>query len=570
MERRWLAVASLCVGLSCSGCTSKEVRLWPLVDIERPRGSTGGVHAEVLWPFIELDTTDDTDFAVRPLLAYDSGRGKGSFLWPLGWFDVKNFGFSLWPLYSWKRWNEATRSGHHFVLPFGGYRQRGDARSWWVGPGLFGSYGLGDDGEVDIALVPPFVSYRNEAGTERTLGALIPPFYYHKEADERSLLLLNYYNHRSPTESSDVLFPLLWWQQRQVSGREHWHRELFPLLGWSQVTDPSLDEPVRRTRMRALWPLCSIEWGPEATSSHILALIGWRYHLGELVSHRVLPFYAKGREYSAVPILGYGTWDRRTEGAVGEQGSGWVAWPFMRRSQHFFREEPTDVWQRSRYDWSFVLDLVGWGHQYDRQGEWKRVGHHVWPLYEYDTWAVPADVAQDPAEDKENAGEQDVSARATSLHMFAGLLRRETGPDRSEFAFPYPLAAYERTQLSTRHRLWPLYRYSATGEHRDDVEFTALAELISVRHGVDISEGPEVLLRPFSYQRTAGGDHELRLFWKLFESSRRGSERRWGLHPLLYQRSSEKDSAWYLLGGLLGRIHDQQGSRTRLLWLFEV
>lgn len=552
-----LLVLTIVAGLV--GCSASEVRLWPLLDVERPAGAESGVHAEVLWPLVEVDTTDDVEFAVRPLLSYDSGAGKGSFLWPLGWFDVDNPLFSFWPLYSWAQWDEEKRSGHHFFLPLGGYRQKRDARSWWFGPGLFGRFGQGEDGVVHAGLIPPFASYSNESDTERTIGGLVPPFYYHRENDERSLLLVNYYRHRSDQQSSDVFFPLLWSRDRAVGERQESHREFFPLLGWTRAVDASHEEPVRKTRVRALWPLSSVEWGPEAGASQLLMLAGWRREGGEVVSHRVLPFYATGLNYSAVPLLGFGRWDWRTDDRVGRRAHGWVAWPFIRHQQHSHRAETTESWVQQHDAWEFVAGLVGKTTQFDEGGAEVGYGHRVWPIYDYNTTTEGHEFP------------------ASRLAMFAGTLRSVSSTDYRQFGFPYPFGNYERSGESTSHRLWPLYRYRSRPSTDPgaeaggrNVEFTALVELISVRRGVDISEGPGVLLRPFTYQETGLGDYELRLFWKLFESGQRGDESRWGLHPLFYTRSSEKRSAWFLLGGLLGRLHDSRGSRTRLLWFFDL
>lgn len=476
-----------------AGCTSGgEVRLWPLLDVERPKPD-GGAHVELLWPIVEVDATEaKKSYAVRPLIAYDGKAEAGSFLWPFGtfgWLPRPHLG--LYPLYSWRQWQQETQSGGHFFLPAGGYWHDADRKRWTWGPGLY---------------------YRERATddpSDKVDATLIPPLFYARDEDHSSFLLANYYQYEAPRAAGYVLFPFVWWQEwgdRELAAadsRRTRNRALFPVFGWEQEVSR---EGVRSTRTDVLWPLSTFESGPEAEWSQLLVyMISWRYRDGELSYLNLLPIYSRGPKHFAVPIVGFCQWDSSQDEAASDERrvrKGWALWPWLSHRREYDAADP-EILLRERW-----VNLAGFLRTENRPEEGFR---RVDPLF--------------------------------------------------------PLISHESSPERRAHRFWPLYRYKKNDQ---GTNFRALAELIATHHGTEISEGPHVVLRPFTYQSTADGDHRLRLFWKFFESSRRGDDRRWGLHPLLYSQESPDRGSFLFLGGLVGQVREEGERKLRLFWVLDV
>lgn len=514
------------------GCSSTgEVRLWPVLDVHTPPAATGK-QVKVLWPVVEVDTTGEkAAWAVRPIVSYNGPRGRGSFLWPFGSFATRpDSALKIWPLYSWKAWDEERESGQHTLVPLGGYWHNERAQHWMFGPALY---------------------YRQkERETKRRVdGMAIPPWLYDRDDDSSFFLLLNYYRHQTPDSVDHVWFPFVWWSDHgDPEGRRTKHRELFPLVGVQRVYG---QDEVRRTRVRVAWPLAHFEWGPEANWNQILFyLLSWRHHQGQLAALNVLPFFSYSPSHFSLPFLGYCRWDSTQEGSQPGK-SGWAAWPFVTHSQTFAAEGATGT-RLTQDRWSYLAGLIGHIEEPEISAR-----TYFWPLF-------------DRRQQWTREPERRLVHRSQSYLL--GLVQADQWPlaDHRQVSPLYPLISYESGPDVYSHRFWPLYRYEARGDHGEQKSFHALAELLTVRRGQEISAGPQVLLRPFSYQSTGDGDHDLRLFWKLFESRRVGDDRLWGLHPLVYSRSRDDSSTFLILGGLVGSRSDGERRSIRVLWLFDI
>lgn len=529
--------------LVCAGCTSRgELRLWPLLDIERPP-EAAGPHVEVLWPLFEVDRTDTAPtVAVRPFYGFDSSDGSGWFLGPFGSFQTAPLrAFSLWPIYTWRE------SSHHALLPLAGWWRADDAERLLVGPGLY---------------------YRVRDGERRLDATLLPPFAWRRDPQESLFGLGPYWHHRTHRTRNDgsvlasssrhVLFPLAWWQHETRAGQSSVHRELFPLVGYEQQRSGSA---LRHARLRVLWPLVNLEWGPAAGTSGAAAyLVHWQRRDGRLSAFAALPFWSWSSAHLALPPLGWARWDTRlADSAAPRAHAGWLSWPFASHAQRWRREEPGAPLTFDRDRWSFASGLVGRSIEPPTpQRPRRRHTTWLWPLFEHRVTTSTGFEAAVPT--------------ATRWRFLAGLVRSETDPARHQrhVAPLYPLVSFESGPYRIDQTLFPFYSLRRAGPGRATLDLDALLGLICIRTGQPITTGPATVLAPFSYRSDLAGDSELRVLWRLFEHARRGPDRQWGLHPLFSTRSGPQHRSWLLLGGLLGHRREGTERALRALWFWEV
>lgn len=537
------------------------MRLWPVVDIERPADATGP-HVEVLWPIVEVDATrSPASYAIRPLLSYDPHKSEGSFLWPLGAFrTAPPAAFRLFPIYFWQR------RDHHALLPlFGAFGHDGHRYdSWLFGPGLYYRERSANGSKTDAALFPPFY-WRRHHRPQSSNSTLYAALWY-----QHHLRVLNEVDVLNRSCTDYCLFPLVWWRDEmdRVDESTNHHRELFPLLGYHKRTVQG--RPVE-TRLRVIWPTISIAWGPDSRWSYVLGfLVGWMREAGAVTHLHAIPFYARTPTLRTIPLLGWARWDSssRTDGAEedGERewshaARGWISWPFWYTNTHYQVRHARDhdhdpVRTIDSEHWFTLGGLLGGSIRPAGERRVHETRHYLFPL-----------ASRTVRWDTDLGFPDPLPAWQWSFLLGLSYFEHDPPRGRREASLVRWLIYHQQQPNRLRHAVAPLYTYEKTPRR---TRFTSLAWLVQCRHAESVDPGLAMVFAPFQYGSTPDGDHRLRLLWKLIESDRRGTERRWGVHPLVYSRSNLEDRTLLILGGLVGYTRNADRRALRLLWGFDV
>ena len=358
----YLTVFSLYGSIAIRWCTAAEIPLWPLLRIQQPQHQSGA-KVDFLWPIFELDTTQSkTAFAARPIVSYDQMRGRGTFLFPIGWFGREFFNVAP---FLWTEWGEESR---FVVAPILG-KWKGRENGFFVGPGFYLQSSV-PRGEKKGSLVPPIFQIRSHDGT-----------------DQRNWIF-NYYKRRGDSRNDTALFPFFWWRSGSDKNREWTSREVYPFFGIRRDSD---SEGEKKRRMWILWPLVDHSDHREGFEQNFLAYaIRWGKN-GDENWHAVLPFYyhkvSPDERTFALPFLGYFKHTNDSEGK-----NRWLAWPFLGR-----RETPeSDSWnflsgliqtRKSKTTdarmFAPLWPLAKWESSEDT------TAHRFWPLYRFSSQTKP-------------------------------------------------------------------------------------------------------------------------------------------------------------------------------------
>ncbi|MEM7232209.1 MAG: hypothetical protein AAF517_08550 [Planctomycetota bacterium] len=495
-----------------SGCSlSREIRLWPLIDLDRSPPNhdgtdTAGIDLDLVWPFFGLNTQGPIRSHLWPVYGVDTGSGDGWFAsWLIHYSTGTRKSFTAFPFY-W--WGQVGETSWHYLIPIAGQTRTP---------------------HESTTFVVPYVAHENREYSVK--GLLVPPILMGKaaERDEGWLWAINTLRFWEPDASSTYFFPFASWGGEDSEDRQGSWFWVFPSFYHEERVRDGREESET-----AFWPLLSrvdtrddqgLEFGLVPTwtfdGPRLRKVLGWRERSdsrGAARGFESFPLYAQREVFSdrealesggdpigeewRVPLVGFATWSGvRWKNGVSAESDGWALWPWYSRST--------------------------------------------------------------------SEGTIDGDAqRAVHTRALAGLIRTDHDPDTSSrWSVLYPFQEAERHSSGHSHRLWPLYRYRSEGGQRSLV---TVGELLGVRRGDDIDESPLFFLHPISYQSTPGGDYDFRLLWKWIESRKKGPKTKWALHPLVYRRDEPDQERSLLLGGLIGLGRDRDREFLRLLWLFDV
>lgn len=257
---------------------------------------------------------------------------------------------------------------------------------------------------------------------------------------------------------------------------------------------------------------------------------------------------------------------RRESDSQGEKSRRvWVLWPLADVTDH-----------RDGYKRNLVGYTVQWGKKDDAQ--W----HAILPLYylkdstEKHTFALPMlgfyrHLNRATGEHRwlawPFAGHRQ-TPETDAWHYLSGLIQyRESKSAESQTLAPlWPLVEWESTPDLTRHRFWPLYRYTAQKGPAAERRFFALAEMIGYQNGERLEGGFWFLLRPVTFQQSNSGEKHVRWLWKLVESHTTHESRAWAINPLFHSFTDLDSKRWDFLGGLFGMKRRENQTSVRALW----
>ncbi len=134
----------------------------------------------------------------------------------------------------------------------------------------------------------------------------------------------------------------------------------------------------------------------------------------------------------------------------------------------------------------------------------------------------------------------------------------------------WPLAEWETAGDTTRHRFWPLYRFTTHKGPGTEKKFFALAEMVGYQEGDRMEGGFWFLLRPITFQQSDSGEKHFRFLWKLVESHKTKESRTWAINPLFYSRTDHDEKRWDFLGGLFGMKRGLDQTSLRALWFLNI
>lgn len=232
-----------------------DLKLWPLADAS---SDERGTRLSLLGPLVEWNRDDGghTRFALRPLLAAEHrperGQWRGSFLYPLAWWenDDKGFFLRLLGLVTYERKPEAKNAESEV----------GSRRAFSIFPFLF--YREHEDGETSFALLPLYARLKEFAGYSRIRMLLFPLFLEIEEPlVARSWFPFPFLSVvHGPAGDGFRLWPI-YGHTRLGAARET------TFIGWPfYVYD--VERPARDDRVTTLirWPFFSIVEGPDIDS----------------------------------------------------------------------------------------------------------------------------------------------------------------------------------------------------------------------------------------------------------------------------------------------------------------
>ncbi len=494
-----------------TGCSlSREVPLWPIVDLDRPvvadskasSGSREALKLSLFWPLFRLDTTEpEPKHYSFPLYSYNGNSQKGSFA-----SGIVQYGhgsrryFTVFPLYWWGK--DEKESWHHLFPLAGKNRSQNES----------------------LTYVLPYFSSEDSSGW--VSGLIVPPVLMSRSHDGEDgwLWFLNTFRSWTPQRDYFFSFPFVMRDSKEIADGSEVGTYVFPTAYFKRQYD-SDGEVLSSTT--SVWPLYKSVATDTETSTDVLrfptvsfdgiqsrSLLGWGTTASDdqtTERFEFFPFYARQegtdnvRSETRIPLLGLSWWNN-----------------WQQRSRAFATE-----WRRET--------STGWA---------------AWPFF---------GVSRTPSK-----GE--VAELATHQRGAGGLYRYDHDPGHSwRLALLYPLQEVSESGNDSAHRVWPLYRYSNDGGNRTLV---SMAEIIGVRHCGKLDDSPPFFLHPISYQDTRDGDYHFRFLWKLLESRREAENTMWAVQPLIYQRNEPNLERFLLLGGLFGFGRDDDQDWLRLLWLF--
>jgi hypothetical protein len=459
----------------------------------------------------------------------------------------------LWPLFD--RETSADRESVEVLWPLYTHEVKGD------------DYFL-------LRQVPLFTWERR--GVHRELDVLWPLFNVHGGGDHSGARLVPLYFHRrSPTDESDVLFPVFWWRREK-----HFH--LWPLYYWDENDGHG-----------TLWPL--VGFSSERT--------------------KVLPFYysLSTEEESTWFVFPYGS---RT---IGDQRTHWVV-PFY-RSHHgpdreslvvfpfWFHSSNTTADSRCRilfpFCWDFrrkddfttvVAPLYGRRHTaagrdtyfiapplyiYDSQKATGRKTHHVlWPLLEYGSGPAYTQKRIFPLEYgwKEDTSDSDTHGverthrshfRVYPLYYARNRVTESGETVRHHTLFPLWWYKDDAVKQRSHNVIFPLVWHYRSQEKATDVLFP----LFWVEKDLSAEEDYYVFLWPLAWYSSSPQASDFRFLWKLMEVSHDAeTERsRWALNPIVrVETIGQAEKRVDILGGLLGVHVGERGTTLRLFYFFDL
>ncbi|MGI5868347.1 MAG: hypothetical protein ACOX9C_02735 [Kiritimatiellia bacterium] len=277
------------------GAAEDRVNLWPLLYYRDPALS-------VLWPFGEYS---DEHLAIRPLFsmyrrAPDKPYSEYNVLWPFVQFDTHDDSHHVFPFF----WGD----GHFVGFPL----------YWHYGP-FTSSYGTD-------ALFPLWIYDRDEGG--RSLDILWPVFHRSTSRNGSRLRILPLWSSEESLDgmeySKELLLGLVGWEaEAQNHSRAHWFLPFYATgrdntssgflsLAWCDLEDAT-------SRLRIVPPLLSWRHNDADGSRSDTCLLG----LGRDVrkadgtrSGHLLPFYAYGENHVVTPLYANARSKTRTHDIV--------------------------------------------------------------------------------------------------------------------------------------------------------------------------------------------------------------------------------------------------------------
>lgn len=503
------------------GCANKPVRLWPVLDVTPGRMAAPAVsdrrnsektdqgrRVRALWPIFELDTTGSAaKHALRPIYSYDGETKEGSVVWP-----IVRFGF------------ESDDDRYFQLLPLY-FKGRKDGNSWHALIPLAGA--LKHEHAGNWLFLFPYIDM--EKGRRYLRGALAPPLLFGGDAanDSNWRLILNYFHSEKPGTSIQAFAPFFakssHLRESSPANPESGpvperSRELFVLPFYYHRT---VEKESRRLESEFfLGPLYQRSWGADY-EKRSFGLVPWLDFDGLFVTS----------------LLGWSSKERN-----GTQNKTTEIFPFFSR----------DVEGPNHKHALPGLGLSWWNHKTPHLGvSGPNRGWAWWPIV-----GSTRGWEEGSREPNERFG----------WRGLAGLIRRSKDGSRRNLSLLFPLHDVSETRTMKHHRLWPLYRYTARETKTD---FSALAEIVSIRKSSEWKSDLLFLLHPISYQSAESGDYDFRLFWKLLEVRSVQGESTKALNPIFHHFAGPDQSLSLFLGGLFGWGHDGDERFTRAFWFFD-
>jgi hypothetical protein len=517
-----LPVFILCIPLIllASGCATKEVHLWPILDVapdplndsdqSEPQNTevlSHGSRVRALWPIFELDTTGSAaKHAVRPIYSYNGEDKEGSVFWPLVRFGFKG---------------EDDHFFHLFPLYFNG---RKGGKSWNVFFPLAGKL----DGQKTGNWLFIFPYINREQGDKHFRGVVVPPLIFGKDAaaDSKWGLILNYFYSEKPGESLYTFFPFF--------------------IKRSKVQEKPPEVVGAKTSRETVHDLFVLPFYYHHSVENESQQLESDFYLGPLYQRSLSPGYQK-RAFGLVPWINFDEfyftsilgWSSKNQNETEKKSL--EIFPF-------YSTESDD----NHYEHALPgLGLYRWSHQKTHMGvRGANRGWAWWPLF-----GIAQGFDNDSREPNGRSG----------WRALAGLLRYSKNISQHNLSLLFPLHEVSGNDKKQHHRFWPLYRYSSSDKK---TEFSALAEIFASRKSSELTSDFRFLLHPISYQGIESGDYDFRFLWKLIEARSAKGESIKAFNPFFYSRSTPDESRTLFMGGLFGWGRDGEDRFTRVFWGF--